>query len=869
MEAAAVDETLPSPPPPVSGPPPPRALSKPAPLTHVHSTTEPSRDGSFGPDAKHPLVHDGVVDMRMLMISMWKHRKNVAFINSLCDELRKLTNTRPILDQVEFYLPQLSHMVLHLEKELPMEAMEQFVMLLSLSSSHFALQFFWIVYGALDEHRPKKNGNPRTFTRCAQLLVILEQCFIYGSPVNKQAKELFANQQISKAEMNLILKADRRFFAAQSSACMTLVDDSFDGWLYKKGGGTSKLGRRSWHRRWCCIERKILYVYNSRHDHHARNTIPLERSEVRVSANPKRPHYFEIHHRLSDTTFKFAAPSSEDLQLWVDNLESASAPPGPPPSSPSKVPGGGPSRAIERMSDRMRSFILEPERRNSDDQDGDASDCSRRVHVEDGIDKAHEVSMAAPVDVLTKGEALPDQQADATTTRSRTSSAGKAQVHLTQEEQMRYDFFTDQITFVKSITDICEDLRLVDASKRKELLPIKLRDLDKRLPTFAYLPLCRSTDHFYHVTAVCADDGYVFKTHERAPCLMHFVSTPNASHWDVSTALFTYLHAHDEHIETNVQCDAAVPSASTPFLDELLLDDDRRAKIHAIFGELKCEKTARLARAYPVDGAFHLESFIAKSYDDLRQEVLVMQLISYLDNVFARDKLPLKLHPYRILSTGASTGLIELVANATSFDGLKKTAGFKSLRAHFETLYGDTNSTTFHTAMTNFIQSLAAYSMVCYILCIKDRHNGNILLDVEGRVVHIDFGYFLGRAPGGSFSFETAPFKLTAEMVECMGGKMSANFKTFTELCIQAALAARRHGDTLYTLVEVMSLHSKLPCFNGNTATTLSAYRDRLFLNVAEDRVPAVVHGLIEKSLGSFGTAKYDQFQEYSNGIAK
>ncbi|KAF0755064.1 hypothetical protein AaE_005091 [Aphanomyces astaci] len=185
--------------------------------------------------------------MRLLMISIWKHRKNVAFTSSLCDELSKLTNTRPILDQVDFYLPQLSHMVLHLEKELPMEAMEQFVMLLSLSSSHFALQFFWIVYGALDEHRPKKNGNPRTFTRCAQLLVILEQCFIYGSPVNKQAKvgrdchmylhinmatlygHIYGCQQISKAEMGLILKADRRFFAAQSSACMSLVEESFEG----------------------------------------------------------------------------------------------------------------------------------------------------------------------------------------------------------------------------------------------------------------------------------------------------------------------------------------------------------------------------------------------------------------------------------------------------------------------------------------------------------------------------------------------------------------------------------------------------------------------------------------------------------------
>ncbi|RHZ05291.1 hypothetical protein DYB26_011465, partial [Aphanomyces astaci] len=127
----------------------------------------------------------------------------------------------------------------------------------------------------------------------------------------------------------------------------------------------------------------------------------------------------------------------------------------------------------------------------------------------------------------------------------------------------------------------------------------------------------------------------------------------------------------------------------------------------------------------------------------------------------------------------------------------------------------------------------------------------------------------LGRAPGGSFSFETAPFKLTMEMVECMGGKDSANFKTFTDLCIQAAVAARRHGETLYTLVEVMSFHSKLPCFSGNVTATLQAFRDRLFLNVPEDKVGRVVEGLIHKAFDNFGTAKYDQFQEYSNGIAK
>ena len=82
---------------------------------------------------------------------------------------------------------------------------------------------------------------------------------------------------------------------------------------------------------------------------------------------------------------------------------------------------------------------------------------------------------------------------------------------------------------------------------------------------------------------------------------------------------------------------------------------------------------------------------------------------------------------------------------------------------YFRLQFGNEKQRTFKLARDNFCKSLAAYSLVCYILQVKDRHNGNIMIDIEGHIMHIDFGFYLSNAPGKGVKFESAPFKLTEE----------------------------------------------------------------------------------------------------------
>ncbi|OJJ05363.1 hypothetical protein ASPVEDRAFT_55269 [Aspergillus versicolor CBS 583.65] len=279
------------------------------------------------------------------------------------------------------------------------------------------------------------------------------------------------------------------------------------------------------------------------------------------------------------------------------------------------------------------------------------------------------------------------------------------------------------------------------------------------------------------------------------------------------------------------------------------------------------------------------QSAIFKVGDDCRQDMLALQMIAAFRGIFSSIGLDVWVFPYRVTSTAPGCGVIDVLPNSISRDMLGREA-VNGLYDYFVSKYGGEDSIQFQEARTNFVKSMAAYSVISYLMQFKDRHNGNIMFDDAGHIIHIDFGFCFDIAPGG-VRFERAPFKLTSEMVAVMSGTPQSHagghsgsgngrlpgashnptqtqaYRWFESLVVKAFLASRPYSAKLSHIVALM-LDSGLPCFKPET---LKHFRDRFVLDKSEREAAEFMRELVRKSYLSVSTKGYDQFQLLTNGI--
>lgn len=877
------------------------------------------------------------------------------------------SGVRHVLDGIEFYLPQLAHMIIHLEVEWDDAILERFALVIAQHSIHFALQLNWILQGALQDYQPENSSDgtpnatyhPLFYTRCLKLLRNVERCVVYGKPRAQELQRLYETGSISKNEMDQLEQADRRFTALQIT---TKGDEDLDvemvgildGWMAVQLPKIHKAGEKSsttttsssnplfsdFVQRFCVLDRHVLNFYTSKTLVKLDRALVLESAEVLTEAPASS---FIICVKRPNCVFRLKCASAAEQALWLRRLKEE--------AHTSTLFSNDRLRADLTPTQLDRYDLFQDERQfvqsltdlaeDLRDKDRDerkklapefltalkiphtvylplcnSSDIWRRVvsalPSETRVFNTKERCPVIMHFVSKRGETVKNSTSRVTDPNLDVAEflhtyfdvAAPDAMEEVPEEVDGEDLDGENNTETEDSAAPVNGKKGVHSNKTGSMDDNSVRSVvwsddndESDVPPASPADFSKGAKGNIKVQRLLRESFVVLpaKLAKRLPTKKLGLGPRRLSVMDRFTEMQPMVQIiegrHEDADNASIGDGTVISIEKSSVLvgKEILfggLDEGAitlacidRAKQYVSNGESWAEKSARMlsnngTEKDSMGEKLEISSCMSKSYDDLRQEVFVMQMIHYYKSVFAQAKLPLWLKTYRILSTSCSTGLLEVLVDATSLDGLKKSKGYPEqggLRKYFEMVYGDPSTDSFKAAQTNFMHSLAAYALVSYLLGLKDRHNGNIMIDTRGHLIFIDFGFALGMAPGHEFSMERAPFKLTKEYMEVLGGVRSECYKEFERLFVEGFAECRKNSQIALGLVEIMMYKSNYPCFSGwryGKGRALALMEKRLMLRVPEKRVQRKALRLIRSSQRHFGTYLYDYFQKATNGYA-
>lgn len=254
--------------------------------------------------------------------------------------------------------------------------------------------------------------------------------------------------------------------------------------------------------------------------------------------------------------------------------------------------------------------------------------------------------------------------------------------------------------------------------------------------------------------------------------------------------------------------------------------------------------------------------------DDLRQDMLTLQMIRIMDKLWQQENLDLKIITFACLSTGPKKGMVEIVTESETLRKIQVSYGltgsFKERPLQEWLQKNNPTQLEYDKSLDNFLCSCAGYCVATYVLGICDRHNDNIMLKQSGHLFHIDFGKFLGDAQMfGSFKRDRVPFVLTSDMVYVINGgdKNCSRFQRFVDLCCTAFNILRRNRNLFLNFFSLMS-RSGIPGVSENAVTYI---QQALLPGKSDAQAAAIFTRMIEDSSRSVFT----QFNFFMHNLAQ
>ena len=293
-------------------------------------------------------------------------------------------------------------------------------------------------------------------------------------------------------------------------------------------------------------------------------------------------------------------------------------------------------------------------------------------------------------------------------------------------------------------------------------------------------------------------------------------------------------------------------------------------------------------------------SFLLKGHEDLRQDERVMQLFGLVNTLLADDAecggLDLSIHTYSVVPLSQNSGLIGWVKDCDTlhslireyrearkiplniehrlmlsmcpdYDHLTLLAKVEVFQHALSNTEGNDlarilwlksrSSEVWLSRRTNFTRSLAAMSMVGYLLGLGDRHPSNLTLDrLTGKVMHIDFGDCFEAAMRREKVPERVPFRLTRMLIKAMEvSGIEGNFRSTCELVMGVL---RKNKDSVLAMLETFvqdplvnwRLASDLNDGDGNPQASAEAEPVGEVGEVLNERAVAVMRRVSDKLHG-------------------
>ena len=241
-----------------------------------------------------------------------------------------------------------------------------------------------------------------------------------------------------------------------------------------------------------------------------------------------------------------------------------------------------------------------------------------------------------------------------------------------------------------------------------------------------------------------------------------------------------------------------------------------------------------------------------KSGDDLRMDIVTLQLFKIMQALWFNNNLKLKMSLYTVISTGYYQGMIEIVKNSATLAEIHKEEGgaLQSFTKSSLKKWLEHNGLLPEEELVhNFFLTNVAYCCATFVLGVGDRHSDNIMVKRNGELFHIDFGHFLGHFKYKmGIKRERAPFVFTKQFQNVLGGEKSQTYAEFKEYFWKAYKLLRDNVMVLVTLLRIL-LTTGIPEL---TEKSIRFIDSSLCLNKNDELAKKFLYSKLDESLGAW-----------------